>query len=300
MNKAMVVLVWLEWPEKCFRINAEALSYLRELLPFSAKIVRVKSEKGFLKALPDATHVMTWHFKHEWYAIAKNLKFVTTPGAGRELVDRDAPCGVSVHFGGFHGEIIAESVVAYILASARGFFLKLSADSRKFWPRTWLSDKCCTVAGTRAVIAGYGKIGKAIGKKLEALGVQVQGFSRKNISGLPEAAKMADWFILALPSDTGTDDFLDAKILRRLPKKCSVINIGRGNSVDEVALSGALKSGKLRGAYLDVIKNEPPKDDSSPIFDQKLKNIVIMPHCSAFSPDYIKMYFKELKDDGII
>ena len=150
------------------------------------------------------------------------------------------------------------------------------------------------------MIAGYGKIGRAIGAKLDALGVRVEGFSRGNIAGLPKALKDANWFILALPSDTGTDNFLDSKLLAKLPRKCVVVNIGRGNAIDEAALLKALKSGRIAGAYLDVFHNEPgplakvggnSKGILSRLKADLPQNLIRMPHSSAFSGDYLKMCF---------
>lgn len=304
-------LVWLEWPEACFRAQPDDIRYLKTLVPKDAGVSCVHGEAAFLRALPQATHVIVWHFKHEWFARAKRLRVLATPGAGRELVAHtDVPSGVTVHFGGYHGAIIAETVAAFVLAWARGFF-KVRAREGSIWPRSWLGSDCYTVSGTKAVIAGYGKIGKAIGAKLEALGVSVEGFGRRNAKDLPKAAKTADWFVMALPSDTGTDDFLDAKLLAKLPRRCVVINIGRGNAIDEEALRQALESGRIAGAYLDVFKNEPTvlrtgsvQDDAGteelPFYEGRTANLVAMPHCSAFAPTYIRRCFKELKDEGLI
>ncbi len=335
----IVCLVWLEWPEKCFRVDAEALRALKGFLPRGAAVVRARSERAFLRALPRATHVITWHFKADWYQRAKNLRVLATPGAGRELVAwRESPKNVTVHFGGFHGAIISETVAGFVLAWAHGFFHPAlrAADAadvawRENWPRARMSEIGGLVAGTRAVIVGYGKIGKAIGAKLSALGVEVTGFSRANIAELPAAARSADWLILALPSDTGTDGFLNRKLLAKLPRRAVVINIGRGNAVDEAALLTALRAKRIAGAYLDVFVNEPgplgggrvgagripasedgrlkssllPTLEASPpilgIAPSKLpENLVKMPHSSAFCRDYLKMCFKELKDDGLI
>lgn len=302
-------LVYLEWPEKCFRTDAEALRLLRTLVPKGSVVTRTRTEAHFLRELPHATHAIVWHFKAEWYARATRLRVVATPGAGRELVSQAAPEGVVVHFGHFHGAIIAETVVGFILAWARGFFRPERAAER--WSRVAMSDTCYVVAGTRAVIAGYGRIGRAIGAKLAALGVQVAGFSRANAVDLPQAAKTADWFIMALPSDTGTDDFLNAALLRKLPRRCVVVNVGRGNAVDETALVAALTSGRLAGAYLDVFKGEPGPlrtivgdAGANGILatppDRLPWNLIRTPHGSAFAKDYLRRFFQELKDDRVI
>lgn len=307
MTKSNLYLVWLEWPEKCFRVDTEALRRLRALVPKGSRIIRARAEADFLKALPRATHAIVWNFKSEWFARAPKLKVLATPAAGRELVPEHGPEGVKIHFGHFHGPIIAETVAAFMLAWSRGFFALAThaasgaKDAR--WPRTWLSDKCREVADSRAVIIGYGNIGRAIGAKLEALGVSVTGVTRSR-KAKPSELKAADWIILALPSTTGTDGYVNAAFLKKLSPKAVLINIGRGNAIDEEALARALKSGRLAGAYLDVRRNEP--SGTVPFFGantevlERLENCVLSPHSSAFSPSYVIDCFKELYDDGCL
>lgn len=307
-------LLWLEWPEKCFRIDAEALRYLKGLVPKGSRIIRARTEGGFLKALPKATHAITWHFNEAWFEKAPKLKVLATPAAGQEFVPTKGPKGMKIHFGHYHGRIMSESVAAFVLAWARGFFAVREAPKGcKDWPRTWLSDKCTEVAGTRAVILGYGHVGRAIGARLASLGVDVYGLTRHGVfhnaqtlkhSNTQTILRDADWLILALPSTTGTDDFLNAKLIRKLPRKCVVINVGRGNAVDEKALYKALKEKRLAGAYLDVRKHEP----SATVLEtpgyvkglDDLPNCIVMPHASAFSPRYLVHCFEELKDDGCL
>ncbi len=298
-------LVWLSWPEECFRATDGDVEYLLSLLPPGSIAERVETKEEFLRLLPEATHAIVWHFDESWYSIAKRLKVLASPAAGRELVAwRSAPEGVKVHFGGFHGAIIAESVAAFCLAWARGFFRKSPAGG--IWPRSWLGGMCFTLSGTRAVILGYGKIGKAIGALLSMLGVSVEGVTRANFASLSGLLPTADWLILALPSDTGTDNILSAELLRQLPPRAAVINIGRGNAIDEPALFDALKEGRIAAAYLDVFKNEPTalnpsaKPASTSVPPPGIPNLIAMPHSCAFSPNYIKAAFKELKDDGLI
>lgn len=295
-------LIWLNWPEKCFRCDAEALRALKARVPAGSEIRRVTGERAFLRELPGATHALTWHFRQEWFARGGRLRLVATPAAGREFVATEGPKGVTIHFGGFHGAIISESVAGYMLARSRGFLLPEIAGRPTAgtvpWPRVAISGKCRLLAGTRAVIAGYGRIGKAIGAKIEALGVSVTGITRRNLDALPGAAAGADWFILALPGDTGTEGFLSSALIRRLPRRCTVINVGRGRAVDEAALARALKAGRLAGAYLDVLRHEPPETDG--VEGELLKLATVMPHASAFAPEYLPLFFRELDEEGLL
>jgi len=309
-----VYLVYLEWPERCFCADAEALRLLRARVPRGSRVIRVRDETSFLKGLPRATHVLTWHFRQEWFALAPKLKVLATPAAGRELVATDAPKGVTVHFGCFHGAIISESVLAFVLAWAHGFF---HVRSVPLWPRALLANAMGRdLEGSHAVILGFGRIGRAIAGRLEAHGVSVFGYSRHlriAPSALSRELRRADWLIVALPSDTGTDDLVDAKLMAKLPPRCVFVNVGRGNCVDEQALLSALRSGRLAGAYLDVYKNEPTvlakkghktrrgEVDLAAIQDATCPwNLVRMPHASAFSPKYLKMFIEELDDDGCL
>lgn len=302
-------LIWLNWPEKCFRANEGTLRFLSSVVGADSTIRMVTDEAEFLAELPRATHAIVWQFNEEWFDAAPKLRLLATPGAGRELLPRSAPRGIKIHFGGYHGRIIAESVAGFMLAWCRGFF---RPERSLPWGRTPMGDKCYLLDGTKAVILGYGKIGKAIAQKLQLLNVRTFGINRSNIANLTEEIKDCDWLVMALPSDTGTDNLLDAALLSKLPPKAVVINIGRGNSVDEAALLDALRSGAIQGAYLDVFKNEPgllsnignmvSHDDHETILGNNHLpwNLITMPHSSAFCPEYLNLCIKELVDEGLI
>lgn len=291
-------LLWLDWPYDAFRLNGESLKLYRSLAG-DDEVKAVKSEKAFLKELPKATTVVTWQFKKEWFNFATNLRVLATPAAGRELlpVEADMPKGVVKLHGSFHGQIMSETVIACVFAYARGLFAaKKFQDENVLWPRAEMSPFCNRVSGTNAVILGYGKIGKATGEKLEALGVNVTGVTRKNIADLPKYLKSADWLVVALPSDTGTDNIIDAKMIAKLPRNAVIINVGRGNSIDEEALAEALLKKKIAAAFLDVFKEEP-LSETSPL-SSNIPGLFRMPHVSAFAPEYIPLFFEEMAVKG--
>lgn len=298
MNK--LNLLWLNWPESAFRLNASDLRFFKTLFP--GKAVAVKSERAFLRELPHADMAICWEFSRQWFEHAPKLRVLATPGAGRELLPKEdeLPAGVIKIHGAFHGEIMSETVLAYMLAWCRGLYRALEIQhgdgvgGNPPWGRAELSPHCSTLAGTEAVILGYGKIGRTLGAKLQALGVKVTGFGRSNINSLPEAVRTADWLVVLLPSDTGTDGIVGSKLIGRMKRGSVLINAGRGNAVDEFALASALEKGRLGAAFIDVFAEEPLRRHSPLAAD--IPGLYRFPHSSAFSPDYLKRFFRELAE----
>ena len=154
------------------------------------------------------------------------------------------------------------------------------------------------VKKTRIALLGYGNVGREIGRKLEALGVSVKGIRRRNFAELKPSLKTADWLVVALPSDTGTDDVVDAGVLRAMKRSAVIVNVGRGNAVDEEALAAALAKRRIAAAFLDVFKREP-LDGTSPLAAD-LPGLHRLPHASAFAPDYVAEFFRELSERGLL
>ena len=296
-------LIWLNWPERPFRLCAADLKLFRRLVDGS-EVKVARSERSFLRELPSATHAICWNFRKEWFARAQNLQVLATPGAGRELLpcEDELPKGVRKCHGEFHGAIMSETVIAYMLAWCRGLYpayrWQTSGDPSDLWRRVALGEKCFTLAGTYAVILGYGHIGRSIGAKLKALGVGVKGIRRRNAAELPAAVAKADWLICVLPSDTGTDNIVDASLLRLMKRSAVLINVGRGNAVDESALADSLRRRRIAAAFIDVFREEPLTAASPLAAD--IPGLFRFPHSSAFSPEYIASFFRELSGRGAL
>ena len=119
------------------------------------------------------------------------------------------------------------------------------------------------------MIIGYGSIGQRCGELLARLGLEVHALRRDVSRPSPHARRVftpaqrlealagADHVVCVLPSDTGTDRFLDAEAIACLPSRAVVYNLGRGNAIDIEALCDALARGRIAGAFLDVVPEEP-------------------------------------------
>jgi phosphoglycerate dehydrogenase-like enzyme len=99
-------------------------------------------------------------------------------------------------------------------------------------------------------------------------------------AALAELLPRADWLALACPLTDETRNMIDTRALALLPRGARILNVARGEVIDEPALIEALRGGQVGGAYLDVFQIEPLPAES-PLWD--LPNVIITPHNSAAS-----------------
>jgi phosphoglycerate dehydrogenase-like enzyme len=177
---------------------------------------------------------------------------------------------------GVHDASTSELALAGILAMTKLIpqFVRLQDQA------TWGHQRVHGLAGSRAVILGYGAIGKAISRRLEAFDVDVVGVTSSGRDGTLPLTELDDvlagcqTLILTLPLTAATAGLVDATMLSKLPDAALVVSIGRGPTVDHVALTAELESGRLR-AMFDVTDPEPLPADS-PLWH--LPNVLVTPH----------------------
>ncbi len=304
--KLEVIAVFQESAVPCFCARQRHIARLRSEFP-AAEVRWCKTRRTFERALPRVQAAVTWAFRQEWFGRAPALRRIATPAAGRDFFPLDPPPRVKVLRGTHHGPIMAETVLGLMLGFNRGLFTAQACQMRgELWPSTEMHT-IRLLAGTHAVIVGFGHIGQHIGRMLKPFGVRVTGVCRNAPGRLPEwfgngdavvtaermdgALRRADHVIAVLPSDTGTDNMFDARRLALMPREAVFYNVGRGNCVDEKALAAALRKGRLRGACLDVFAREP-LDRKSPLAAD-LPGLIRLPHSSAFTDDYIDRFLDE-------
>ena len=141
-----------------------------------------------------------------------------------------------------------------------------------------------TLAGKRVGIAGMGRIGQDLARRLEPIKVQIS-YSGPNAKNLPytyhqdikDLAKNSDVLFLACPATPDTDKMINAEVLDALGPTGFLINIARGSVVDEGALLYALQHKKIAGAALDVFENEPNLNTAF----LNLDNVLLTPHIGS-------------------
>ena len=282
---------------------------LRRAFP-GVEVTLAGSREEFESRLPEADVCMVWNFRQEWFGMAPHLKVVSTPAAGKDYFQVTPPDGVQMLYGGYHGKIIAETVCGMLLGMCRGILPAVTEYAGLEWPRGELFSRQHSLHGSTVVILGFGKIGQHIGRLLKPFHVRILGMRRNADalrpewfdegdfifppSRLDEILPMADHLVLALPRSPETDNLLDARRLSLLPSHATLVNIGRGNAIDDLALCEALRGGRLAGAFLDVFHTEPLPADS-PL--RTCPNLWRLPHASAVAPDYLDLYVEELVEN---
>ena len=197
-------------------------------------------------------------------AAGPKLKWVSTIYAGLDAFPLEVLRAGDVTLtngAGINAVTVAEYAVMGVLVAAKRFDSVLRAQDR----RDWLKDAPGKIelAGTSALIIGYGTIGRMIGDRLTAFGVDVIGVTRSGRDGTitPDAWRdrldSFDWVILAAPSTTGTHAMIGHDELTRMKRSAWLINIARGDMIDDDALLAALDSGTIAGAFLDPTNPEP-------------------------------------------
>jgi len=197
---------------------------------------------------------------------------------------------------GVFGPQMAEYVMAYLLARE----LKLLERRRRQRQREWWNADSGSLQGKTLGIMGTGSIGRCIADRAMAFGLRVIGFSRggRPAAGfervfpadrLGEFLALADYLVSVLPATPETDGLLDARAFRAMRRHCCLVNVGRGNVVDEGALEHALRQGRLAAAVLDVFRQEPLPADS-PLWDTP--GLTLTAHVAAKShpPDIARIF----------
>ena len=189
---------------------------------------------------------------------------------------------------------IAEHVMAGLLALARRLPQTMRDQQERVWrPNELIGDASPWVLyGHTLGVVGVGTIGEAIAVRAKAFGMRVMGVRRHpkrahpagfdevyGPSDLERLLARADIVVIAAPLTSDTNSMLGADAIAKTKPGAIVVNIARGQLLDEQALARALADGRLGGAVLDVFTTEPLPADSA---FWSMPNVIITPHNSGF------------------
>jgi phosphoglycerate dehydrogenase-like enzyme len=273
----------------------ERLKPVLSRLSSDPEIAWYKDTDSCLAAMPGA-EVVWVHFGlsdiDKIFTAGTDLKWVTSAATGVDgwpldiLRERNV---VLTNGSGVGAIPISEYIVMGLLAGLKGLPEMVRAQDRREWLKS--PPSMAELNGKRALIYGYGGIGRAIADRLRPFGVSIIGV-RRNPGAEAGVVAAEDWearlpetdlLILSVPLTGATSALVGKKQLVALPKGAWIANIARGGLIDQPALIAALKSGHLGGAYVDVTDPEPLPADSEL---WTLPNVIITPH-SSWATDHL-------------
>ena len=253
-----------------------------------------------LREIADAEVYFGYGMPRSLFAAARQLKWMHTATAGVASLLFDEMVASEVilsNSAGVYGPSIAEHVLGGTIHFLRAFDLAGQLQRRGEWNSSIFDSPSARIrelSECRALVVGARGIGVEVATRFTALGVEVVGVRRAPEKGVPpgfsrivgldaidEELSRADIVVLAAPLTSDTRMVLNASRIATLKEGAIVCNVSRGALLDEVALAGALASGRVRGAVLDVFLHEPLAADS-PLWH--LPNVLHTPHVSGVSP----------------
>ncbi len=224
----------------------------------------------------------------EMIAAASRLRWIQSLTTGTEsLVPLLAgrPDVVVTSARGVAAPAVAEFALLSMLALRRRFPRIVQQQAERRWVRT----RGDLLDGSTVTIVGVGAIAEALALRCRAFGMRVVGVSASRISApgfdrivarerIVEIAAETDALVIAVPLAATTRHFIDAAVLAALPRHAIVVNVARGDVIDQAALVSALADGRIAGAALDVTSPEPLPSDAAL---WSLDNVIISPHAAG-------------------
>ena len=253
----------------------------------------------------DAVSLRTSILPAEAIENAKKLKIISRHGVGYDNIDLDS-CkkrNIDVAITATANAVaVAEHVLFMLLSiSKRKDMYDQSVKSGKFTERNKL-PKTIEIWNKNILIAGFGRIGKALSKR--CLGFEMNVFvydpfvskdiieelGGKKVEDLTEAVKSMDAISLHMPLNEKTKNIINYDLLKTMRKNCIIINAARGGMINENDLDKALNESLIFGAGLDVFETEPPKEDNPLLKNNK---VFLSPHTAAFTEECMIRMGKE-------
>ena len=227
----------------------------------------------------------------EIFAIAPKLKVVGRAGVGLDNIDIEAANrnGVVVSAAlGINAVAVGELTLGLALALLRKV-TELDTSTRA---GEWNRKAGVEITGKTWGMLGFGATARALAKLLKGFGVTILAYdpfakidptfaseTNTTLTSLDDVITNSDLLSLHMPATPETTRMINAARLASMKPHAVIVNVGRGELIDEAALEDALKSNKIAGAALDVRESEPPKDSRFTGF----ANVILTPHIAGIT-----------------
>jgi phosphoglycerate dehydrogenase-like enzyme len=276
------------------------------------RVVSVDDAADLASALADADVYVGWQFPREHFTAARQLRWVHSANAGVEaslFPELVASNVILTNSAGLHAVSIPEHVLGQMLVLARNFHEAVRLQARAEWNRFQVIAFAAGIRelqGSNLAVLGAGAIGRNLTRLAAALGMHVRVMRRDSTQPVPGAETVvpptalhellawADFVVCALPLTAETHGLIGANAFRTMRSSTFLINVGRGESIDEDALLQALRTGAIAGAALDVF-NQEPLPPEHPFWS--LPNLLVTPHVSGYMPQYFAQMLALFEDN---
>lgn len=229
-------------------------------------------------------------------AACPNIKLICVQATGYNIVDVEACArrGIPVtNVPSYGTAAVAQFTIALMLELCHRIGLHNHSVHQGDWTKStnfcyWLTPQM-ELEGKTLGIVGFGRIGQAVGKLAKAFGMHVLAYNRSQCDegraiadyvDMDTLFRESDFISLHCPQTAETVNLINRETIAQMKDGAMLINTARGGLVDETALVEALESGKLRGAAVDVVSQEPMKADNPLLTTRKC---IITPHI-AWAP----------------
>lgn len=293
------VVVALSKREKDFEAFRKEV-FSSERLAERVDLVPSLDKENLKRIIPDAEILVCFSVERGTFLAARKLKWIHCGSAGVDQLlfpELLASRVLVTSSKGIHGEAVSDHVMAIILAFSRGLVTGWSCKQQRDWRPIDVMRQRFELQGKHLAIVGFGTIGESLARKAKAFGMKVvatknrvkRGERVKHVDELLPKHRLndllctADVVALTVPHTKETHHLIGKGELACMKESAILINVARGDVVDERALMDALSKKKIAGAGLDVFEEEPLSPKSR-LWD--LDNVILTPHIAGARRDY--------------
>lgn len=273
-------------------LSEQGIALLRENKAYHVDVKTKLSKDELLQLIPQYEVLLVrseTKVTADVIAAAKKLKIIGRAGVGIDNVDVPSASkrGIIVmNTPGGNTISAAEHTMSMMLALSRNIPQANASLKRCEWRRKEFTGT--EVFGKTLGVIGLGKIGAEVAKRAKAFGMNVIAYDPlashehaqkigATLATIDEVLRSADYITLHVPRNAETENLISTANIAKMKDGVRIINVARGGIVNEKDLSDAIKSGKVKGAAIDVFETEPCT--SSPLFE--LDQVVVTPHLGA-------------------
>lgn len=275
-----------------------------------ADVVLIHDSATLARELPTADILLVWDYRFSdldaMLPTATRLKWVHAASVGVEPLLTPNLLSAGITLTNSRG-VFDRAIAEYVLAGYLAFLKDLPRTLKNSESRRWEHRITKKLAGRKALVVGTGSIGREISRILQAVNVDVTLLGRKPVADaefgdlrsfteLDQLVPDADLLVLAAPLTAESKFMVDQSVIDAMHPGLYLVNVGRGDLIDEPAFVRALSGKRLAGATLDVFSTEPLSKES-PLWENA--DVIVSPHMSAdfdgFDDDLISVFRDNLR-----